>query len=198
MILTVVTTAPAHPTVAADRQDVCRMHARVVSLLGLDPDQPKSRELWAQPRPDRLLVQHERAADVRWLPDGYHTGHTVREVRTDWPTGQPIRWVLIANAVKDVHVDRGTGRRTNRREPIDPVAWARRRLAMIDHHDVTLLERRSARGRKPGGQRVVHDQSRLTGHGTVIDPTQLEAALVGGVGKGRAYGCGLLLVEAAR
>lgn len=194
-VLTVIRLHPTHPEVRADRHDLCRMHARVLSTLGLDPAVPKGRELWASPTEDRLLVQYHRPADPRWLPDGYTAGHTVHEVRTDWAVGARVRWAVIANPV---HARSVAGRR-GVIERIDPTEWAHRRLGATLHLDsVDVHERHHSTGRRRSdGRTVTHARVRLTGLGTVTDPDRLAVQIRAGVGKGRAYGCGLLLVAAA-
>lgn len=191
-VLTVIRLDPRSREARADRHDLCRMHGRVVEMLGLQPGEVKGRELWASPSPERLLVQYERPVDVRWLPDGYHVGHDVHEVRADWPAGARVRWAVIANPV---HSRSHSGRR-GVIEPVDPQVWARRRLDALDLEDVVMHERHHATGRHRGGP-VTHDRVRLTGVGTVLDPARLAGQIRSGVGRGRAFGCGLLLVAPA-
>lgn len=198
-VLTVIRLDPDHREVRADRRDLCRMHGRVLSMLGDDHAAP-GRYLWASPTPGRLLVQYHRPVDVRWLPDGYTVGHSEHEVRTDWPAGSAVRWAAVVaptrsvKAAPDRHV---RGRPVALRAPGEIDGWARRRLGMLDHHEVGICEERGAAGRKPGGRRVLYPQVRLQGRGTVLDPAGLAAALRGGVGRGKAFGCGLLLVVPA-
>lgn len=197
-VLTVINLDPSHPQVRVDLSDSCRMHARVLSLLGISPEHPKGRELWATPRPDRLIIQYPRPADVRWLPDGYHTAARHHPVRVDWPEGARVRWALVGNPVRCRSVYRADGtRRGVRVVRHDPIEWARSRLPMLEHHRIEIVDQHTAVGQRPRGQTVTHRRVRYVGVGTVLDPVALAAAIRSGVGPGKAYGCGLLVIGGA-
>lgn len=196
MILTVLRLAPRHPQVVADSRDVCRMHGRVLQLLGLDAEEPKGRELWAQPTPDRLLIQWRRAADPRWLPDGYATGSSAHPVRLDWRQGDRIRWAAVINPVKR-HRPRvaGVRRGAGKAVPVPPVDYFAAHYPMLQVRDGVVLAEQTAVGRRPSGALVTHRRARVAGAATVLDPDALAERLVSGQGHAKAYGCGLLLVE---
>ena len=194
--LTVVRLDPLHHDVLSDRRDVCRMHDRVIALLGLSPSDPKGRELWVSPRPDRLVLQYHRAVDLHTLPAGYATGHDRHPVRAQWSTGEEIRWALVANPIRKRTTRRADGTRGEVRTVTDPSGWVRAHLPMLRHHRIDVIDQRTAHGRK-GQRRVTHSQARLVGTATVLDAGALSAAILGGVGHGRAYGCGLLMVGPA-
>lgn len=197
-ILTVIRLDPLNPSVQSDMRDVCRMHARVLSLLNLDPDQPKGRELWATPRPDRLLVQYHRAADARWLPDGYTVGHSVHQVRTAWECGDRVQWALIGCPIARRTTARPGGGRTVQVRAVEPAEWARARLSglALDGVRSGQCQVRGV-GSHRGGHGITHRRAHLTGDATVVDPEGVAAAIRGGVGRGRAHGCGLLMVGQA-
>lgn len=50
---------------------------------------------------------------------------------------------------------------------------------------------------KPDGKRVTLDKSTVTGVLTVTDADRMRRALSAGIGRGRAYGCGLITLAAA-
>lgn len=97
------------------------------------------------------------------------------------------------NAVKTVNSDRGP-----RRSPIPAenlVEWAVGRVpgVALTPEDVLRFDHRvevvSARGK-----RTPLNVVDLTAHAQVVDPVLLSAAVVSGVGRGRAFGCGMLCV----
>jgi CRISPR system Cascade subunit CasE len=196
-VLTTLALDPDHPRVRADAADLCRAHARVLSLLGLDPEDPKPRELWAWPRPDRLVVQWHRPLDLSRLPPGYALDTATGPVRLDWPVGARVRWALVANPVSRTGARPATGARATTRDlrtTGEITGWATVRLGgALSDLEVWVDAHRPMSGTRDG-RRVTHRWAWLRGSGTVADPEALAGAIAGGVGRARAYGCGLLLV----
>lgn len=152
--------------------------------------------LWALPDSHTLVVQHE--APVHWpevMPEVVARTHTTE---TTTPiTGAPIHWALIANPTKCV--SRGEGKR-GKRTPLPPEEWkawvARKLDGAINLRDVDATLMPVARGQKH--ERVVfHRRVLFTGTGTVANQVALAALQHDGVGAGKAYGCGLLIVQEA-
>lgn len=194
-MLAVLHLDPQHPAVAGDSRDHCRMHGTVLSMLGMGAD--RGRYLWAQPRPDRLLVQSPVSVDVRWLPDGYCVHHDVTPTRLDWRIGDRVGWATIANPVTR-HSQRradGTRIRVVRVPRPDADVWARERLSpILGDLTVHVAERRTTAAYKPDGRRITISSARLHGTGTVTDPDRLRDLISQGWGCEKSYGCGLLLV----
>jgi CRISPR system Cascade subunit CasE len=71
-------------------------------------------------------------------------------------------------------------------------------LAGTELHDVVLDERRVFRFRKggPGGPLVTLSTATFVGNLIVTEADRMRAALVNGIGRGRAYGCGLITLGA--
>jgi len=199
--------------------DVCRTHELVMAMLGPDYRRPEdSRELWAEPCPTRLLIQHTGELDTRWLPD-WCTHLWSGPVRTDWDAGTPIRWAVIANPTVEVVVSRNppppdgwstwsewrhaTNQRSRirtKRTPIkDPStihAWCEAKLEGVQVTSLRLGRRTTVGGSKRD-RRVTLFTAHLTGTGIVGDPDRWSRVLRMGIGDGRAYGCGLVVCEAA-
>lgn len=154
------------------------------------------RFLWSLPDPHTLVVQHE--APIHWpeaLPGVIARTHTV-DVSTPM-TGVPIRWAVIANPTKCV--SRGKGVR-GKRVPLPPEEWktwvARKLDGAVNLREVDATLMPVARGKKP--DRMVHHQRVLfTGTGTVTNQAALSALQRDGIGAGKAYGCGLMIVQEA-
>lgn len=156
----------------------------------------RGRFLWALPEPRTLVVQHEEA--VHWpdvMPGVVARTHTT-DVSTP-PTGVPIQWALIANPTKSV--SRGEGVR-GKRIPLPPEEWkawvARKLNGAINLHAVDATLMSVARGQKPD-RMTFHRRVLYTGTGTVANRAALARLQHDGVGPGKAYGCGLLIVQEA-
>lgn len=186
MFLTTCTLTSSAARVARDSQAMHRT---------LKHDIP-GRFLWSLPEPRTLVMQHNKP--VHWpkvMPGVISRTHTT-EVSTP-PTGVPIQWALIANPTKSK--SRGEGVR-GKRVPLPPEEWkawvARKLDGAINVRDVDATLMPVARGKKP--DRMVHHQRVLyTGTGTVANQTALAALQRDGIGAGKAYGCGLLIVQEA-
>ncbi|MBK1669505.1 type I-E CRISPR-associated protein Cas6/Cse3/CasE [Rhodovibrio sodomensis] len=80
-------------------------------------------------------------------------------------------------------------------------AWLDRRASALGlEFDAQALEAEAYRTetiRKPGGKRFTLSLLDLTGLAEVTDPQRLIEALPAGIGKGKAYGCGLMLMARA-
>lgn len=181
---------PASADVKRDLRDVQRMHARTCSLVGAA--RADSRLLW---RADghRLIVQAAMPIDLSRLPAGYATLVEDRKVRLDWPAGTTVRWEIVANPTRDIP---RTRRRVGLTDPEECADWIQARLPRAGLRPLRIDGWREplGRGRHPKGQLIV-GRWRFRGVAVVEESERLAAALVNGIGKGRAYGAGLLTVE---
>lgn len=166
------------------------LQAAHVLAYGAAAAHPGGRVLWAAPTPDRLIIQADRPADL----DHART----RTVRTDWPAGTPITWALIAcpTVCGRPHPGAPTRRQVLRTD-FDRTEWACRKLgAALDVTDIDVEDMGTWGGQKHG-RRVAWHRVAYAGAGTVRDPDALATLIRSGVGPGKAYGCGLLLVQEA-
>ncbi len=114
--------------------------------------------------------------------------------------GMQLRFLLHANATFDGVVD-GRRRRTAIRDAARQVGWLQRKLVdagaepALDNGRLALSvgQTWSQRGLR-GDQAIVHQGVVFAGVLVVLDADQLRVALRAGVGRGRAYGFGLLTV----
>lgn len=194
-----------------DLGDAAAMHRRLMSLF---PD-----SLGPQPRVqagllfriDRdqqsqaiILAQSTTAPDLGRLPDGYgrrdHRSLTpMLEALTE---GLTIRFRLTANASKRAWKgdDRHTAGQVVPLGGADAEHWWRSRAEQ--HHGLGILELRTesqqpVRGRR-SGHMITHAATRFDGVAVIRDPHALRTAVLSGVGRGKAYGCGLLSLALAR
>lgn len=179
--------------------DSQRLHARITALHEFElPADGAPRTLWANPAPGRILIQSATPpAPCDWATTTGSCDYSGR--LTTLPVGSSVRYALIANPIRCVpprdEAGRSTGRGQRTPLPLDErEAWLRRKLAPA-LHVVTYQGRPlpTAAGQRTGG-RTVHARHLFTGTGTVTDPDALRALVIAGVGPGKAYGCGLLLI----
>lgn len=155
-----------------------------------------TRTLWAQPQPGLLVLRTTLTVDWTQLPDA--DGAATHLCATRYQAGQRLTWALVGNPTKAVHVGTGTdGKPTGRGKrcalPAPEVpAWVQRKLAsaLTIHPDLQaeLLSPSVGRG-------MTLTRWACTGTATVTDPDALEQLLHTGIGPGKAFGCGMLLVQ---
>lgn len=149
--------------------------------------------LWSQPDPRTLVVQHDET--VCWpdvMPGILARTHTT--TATTPITGAPIQWAMIASPTKATRIKGRRGKRT----PLPPEEWkqwvARKLDGAINIHTIDATRLPTARGRRHT-MTVTHRRVMFTGTGTVASQAALAELQHDGVGSGKAYGCGLLIVQ---
>lgn len=168
-------------------RDTQRAHA-LVAGHARDP-----RPLWAHPSPHLLLIQASEVA-----PISKHLA--VRQVTTPTtthPIGARVSVSVIANPTRAAFA---RGRR-GRIEPLPPEEWSdwiTRKLSPAIDMDRVASHRLGNRGGNRRGDRVVHLHVAFHATGTVTDAAALEAMQREGIGRGKAYGAGLLLITEDR
>jgi hypothetical protein len=153
------------------------------------------RVLWCNPTCGVLIVQ--APAPVRASRIGGVTESHSGQIRTRWDVGTAVLVSLIANPV--LSLSAGPGVRGKRAPlPIEEhEEWLRRKLeAAVDLAEVAVQPLGSRTGRRHESV-VTHRLTAFFASGTVVDTDALESLIISGVGPGKAYGAGLLLVSAA-
>lgn len=136
--------------------------------------------------PARLLVQHACA-----LRGGLDTDPTLQHVALGGllnrlRPGTGCRFRVVLNAVR---CQTGTGKRVAVTDPDELVGWGLQRLAGCGLTHVELADAPATaltRGRSPLWT------ARFDGHAQVADPDAAAQAVRDGIGRAKAYGCGLL------
>ncbi|MGW1143652.1 type I-E CRISPR-associated protein Cas6/Cse3/CasE [Streptomyces sp. NPDC002454] len=203
--------------VREELRNAVAMHRRVMSLFPDFPELERARShfgvLHRVERTERqavLMVQSNREAAPERLPDGYAVGFAVRGI-------DPLLDALALGRRLSYRCDANPIRRPSRttREVygnLPPVValhgrhaddwWHRRAglagLKVHTHLSHPLDPAVGCRGKGVGAQKVRHHRVRFEGTAEIVDPDALRAAMTGGVGKGRAYGCGLLTIAPLR
>ncbi|GIG69238.1 type I-E CRISPR-associated protein Cas6/Cse3/CasE [Phytomonospora endophytica] len=185
-----------------DLADTVKMHQRVMTLAedGLG-DQARQRagilyRIETTPDGVRLLVQTREEPRIEQLPDGYGTSetHDLQPQLDALTAGMSLDYRIAANATKRLATVYGAkaGKLTmlSGEEAED---WWRQRAEANGLHVETLTSARQESARS-GDQRrpIKHTITRFDGSATVTDPDLLRTAVEDGIGRAKAYGCGLL------
>lgn len=213
--LSVLTPDRRRPQAAADLADADRLHRRIMQLFpaGLG-ERPRhgSGVLFRvdeNPRGVSVLLQSGIEPEPGRLPDSY--GHI--RVRALDPLldalrpGLPVRYRLVANATRKL------GRNTKQGEPLTVVPlhgadaeswWARKaQEAGLDVRTLSVTPLAPALGKRAPGRvgghgPVPHARTCFDGTAQILDADRLRAALLGGIGRAKSYGCGLLTIAPGR
>jgi hypothetical protein len=213
MILTM-----ARLTDKAPVNDIKRMHDTVI-IAALSGENLRP-VLWVQPDPYLLIVRHDRALQSADFP----VGHVMDIVhRPYWwpPVGAVIDWSVMVDAgqsgqtqaqwLRDVSavetgilsakiLARGCPQPRRIRTPERMLELITDRFALVmDVRDAAVARHTPRRGHRHREGRVMwSNQVLLRGAGLVRDETGLHALMREGVGRHRAFGCGLILARPAR
>ncbi|MFI6585532.1 type I-E CRISPR-associated protein Cas6/Cse3/CasE [Embleya sp. NPDC050493] len=203
--------------VRKELRDAVAMHRRVMSLF---PDLPEIEEarshfgvLHRVEQAERqvvLMVQSNTQVAPERFPNGYAVDSASRDIEpllNALAHGRRLSYRCDANPVRRPgHTTRELYRNLpplvalHGRHADD---WWHRRAGLaglkIHIHLSHPLDAAVGRCGKGGGaQKVRHHRVRFEGTAEIVDPDALRAAMIGGVGKGRAYGCGLLTIAPLR
>ncbi|MDT0476184.1 type I-E CRISPR-associated protein Cas6/Cse3/CasE [Streptomyces griseoviridis] len=215
--LTRLTLDTSRTAVRAELRNAVAMHRRVMSLFPDLPELDQARShfgvLHRVEQADRravLLVQSNTEADPGRFPDGYAVNSASRNLG-------PLLDALAHGRRLSYRCDASPIRRPGRTtrevyKNLPPVValhgrhaddwWHRRAvlagLKIHTHLSHPLDAAVGRRGTDSGAQRVRHHRVRFEGTAEIVDPAALRAAITGGIGKGRAYGCGLLTIAPLR
>lgn len=150
--------------------------------------------LWALPTPGLLIVQASKPIRPDDMP-GVIQMAAARPKPTRFGTGQTIEIAGIVNPTKAIASARGTRGKITHLQPDEWAAWAERKLGCITIRSLDMRHQGTHVGRRHGMQ-TRHMLVSMRAVGTVRDADALEQILVSGIGRGKAYGAGLIMAEA--
>lgn len=194
-----------HPRVQQDLVDAVKLHHRVMSMLPDDLGPNARHQAGVLYRLEhtragaRLLVQTRTQPELDRLPAPYHDAHT-RELDPLLDTLRPgltVAYRLAANTCKRLgrHAGPREGKAVALTGPDADQWWTTRAPRCgLRLHTVVSRPIPAHSGWREGTGRLRHAVTQFDGIATIADPTPLREALLGGVGRARSYGCGLLSI----
>ncbi len=194
-----------------DFKNTVQLHYRVMDLFPDNLGDEARRQLGVlfrleeTPAGPYLLLQSRIPPDLTKLPPGYGSGQSsaLSPLLDVLRPGLPVRYRIDANAV------RKPGKTTRALYDVKPVVplsgaaaeewWHRQaEISGLKLESVHARRLESASGVRPkGGHRVHHARTRFEGIAHVLDQHLLRSRIEGGIGRGKAYGCGLLSLAPA-
>ena len=137
----------------------------------------------------RVLIQHHTPMlpDVTADPAVRQTSLT--PVLTRLTPGTHVRFRTTLNPVKAIT---GSNHRTAITDPDELTTWALHKLTQAGLTDVILNDDPATDLLRTSAAKLWTAQ--YDGHATVTDPAMLTAAIHTGIGRAKAYGCGLLSI----
>ncbi|GAQ65358.1 type I-E CRISPR-associated protein Cas6/Cse3/CasE [Streptomyces scabiei] len=191
------------------------LHRRLMSLY---PDQagpdPRARfgvlfRIDDTPAGPHILLQSTHQPELTRLPDGYGTTQS-RPLGTLLDALKPGLTIRYRCAASPVRKPGATTRALYNLPAVVPLTgahadewWTRQAdtagLKPLTLHSHPLDTAHAARTPTSGpSQRIRHARTRFDGSATVTDPDLLRQKILEGIGRGKAYGCGLLSIAPAR
>jgi CRISPR system Cascade subunit CasE len=199
--LTEIRINPRHHAAGRDLRSITQLHRTVMSMFpDTAADRPRQslgvlHRLDSTPTGPVLLVQSVPRPNVDVIPDDYGMTRAVSllPLVERLQLGTPVRYRILVNATKKL----GTGDRKGKRVALGAEAarewWPQRAedagLSLVGECTMvgdTLV------GREGDDGRITLRPWRIDGVATVGDPSATMKALELGIGRGRAYGCGML------
>ncbi|GAA3868786.1 type I-E CRISPR-associated protein Cas6/Cse3/CasE [Saccharothrix violaceirubra] len=158
------------------------------------------------------LVQSHTRPDWAGLPADYLAGpaetRPLRPVLDAVVPGRTLSFRLLANPTRDSRPAelKGRGRRVAHRTADEQVTWLVRKAGQHGFVIPTAVDGRpdvapSPMPRRTGGKAdatITVDTVRFDGHLVITDAEAFTHAIVAGVGRAKAYGCGLLTIAPPR
>ncbi|MFJ2191878.1 type I-E CRISPR-associated protein Cas6/Cse3/CasE [Kitasatospora sp. NPDC087861] len=196
-----------------DNAGAVDLHHRMMSLFPdhVADDEPRRRlgvlfRSESTPAGDQILLQSARQPDLDRLPTGYGQAATkpLTPLLDALRPGLHIRYRIAANPI------RKPGRTTRELYQLKAVVplqgsaaddwWTRQAESSglnLDTLHSSPLD--AAQGHRHSDQRPVkHDRVLFEGTAVITDADRLRTRLTDGIGKGKAYGCGLLSIAPHR
>lgn len=202
---TTLTLVPlTHPSLRAVRSwaDQQAVHLAVMGLFGdnLPGDRAQRRATGAilhrhdtpANGPARLLIQHAIPMRPVHNTDPSLQRADLTPLLTNLRPDQPIRFRIVLNAVRS---QTGTKKRIPVTDPDDLIGWGLERLTAAGLHQIQLSDQP---GTHLASAKAALWTAQYDGHALIADPDLTRHALLHGIGRAKAYGCGLLSLAPTR
>ncbi len=192
------------------RKDMAAPHDMHRSLMSMFPQAPDGSDsprqhfgvLWRIEPADSptVLMQSSQAPDFHQLPSGYASCQTklIDDHLASLEAGQALAYRVVLNPIR-ISRRSGTEKRTVVPSKERPAWWANLApKAGLRLHEAPVLTGLHDRYlRRPGAGFPLYSV-RVDGTAEIADPELLRAAAAEGIGRAKAWGCGLLTVARLR
>lgn len=205
--LTRIVLSPLSREVRSDLRSAEMLHKRVMSLLpdGIGASARASAGVLyrydeTQTTGPHLLVQSWLPTDPAKLPKGYGAVETrdLAPLLDALCTGLAMRYRISANTAKRLgRTSERAGKLVALRGP-EAEAWWHARAESSGLLLRTLVSTSQADIRGRGKDTICHAVARFEGVAVIREPDSVRQAVLNGVGRGKAYGCGLLSLAPLR
>ncbi|WP_078865062.1 MULTISPECIES: type I-E CRISPR-associated protein Cas6/Cse3/CasE [unclassified Streptomyces] len=209
--LTRIIPNPHNRQASRDFRNSVELHYRVMKLFPHNLGDQARRQLGIlfraeeTPQGPYLLLQSLTQPDLNLLPPGYGTADTrpLNPLLDALRPGLPVRYRIDANAVRK---PRKTTQELYNLKPVTAltgpaaVEWWQRQAEQSGLKVGTVHATRlaAASGLKAQGKQRIHNtRTRFEGDALISDPELLRRRIAEGIGRGKAYGCGLLSLAPA-
>ncbi|WP_410655234.1 type I-E CRISPR-associated protein Cas6/Cse3/CasE [Amycolatopsis sp. lyj-112] len=200
------------------RRDYANVHDMHRTLMSVYPEVPSTTDkrqahgvLWRLDSNHGGFTQYVQShAEPDWtkLPAGHLAAppevRPLRPVLDAITPGRKLVFRLVANPTK---CDGKTRKRIPLRQPVDQLNWLIRKgephgfvipAASDGHPDLAATPTATITGQKTKSGKITIEPVRFDGHLVIIDPAAFSDAFVTGIGRAKAYGCGLLSLATVR
>lgn len=162
------------------------------------------------PRGPQILLQSHMQPDATRLPDAYGSVETrsLDALLSNLHKGMVVNYRCVANPVRK---PRTTSRQAYKLPPVvalsgnAAVEWWERQsnTAGLEPLHINAHPLASVRGQRgshdpAANHRIQHARTQFEGTARILDAEQLREKLATGIGRGKAYGCGLLSIAPTR
>lgn len=205
--LTKIIVNPAHRDVRQDLRDVQRMHHTLTTLACRPDFGPASRSaagllyrIETTAVGVHILMQSTTCPDSDRLAPGYSIAGSrgVGPLLDQLDTGTSVRYRITANPTKSAFTRRERGKREGLAGTAAVEWWQRK--ANVCGLDLTHVETTgTAHLTGTRGKGRIHlAATTFEGTATIADVKAIRDSILTGIGRGRAYGCGLLSIAPTR
>lgn len=210
--LTRIVPDPRSADARRDLASAVGMHRRLMGLFPHDAG-PDSRARFGvlfrtedTPAGPHILMQSTHQPDATQLPDSYGTSlsRPLDALLDALRPGLPLRYRCVASPVRKPGATTRAAYNLPAVLPLHGAAadewWTRQAdtagIKPLTLHSQPLDAARGIRGTRGSGkeQHVRHARIRFDGTAAIIDPDLLRTKITEGIGRGKAYGCGLLSI----
>lgn len=189
-----------HPDVRRDLSNAYHLH-RTLCRVYAEPNTQAPRFLWRMINPQTGLILAQSPVEPKWevLPRQYLAEENTKNPIVEWKTTEKLWFSLCANptVTRKTKPEDRQGKRHGVYEPAEQLEWLHRQAERCGFEVVTarVLESKREKYYKAKIKRdVVLGVAHFEGYLRIADLTLFTQCMEQGVGHGRAFGLGMLML----